>query len=123
MASRFLLLVSMLTLIPLAVPAQQPERDLSLNPAQREGRRIYQQRCAVCHVPASPVANRYARELSKRVVSGNEEAIRKIILDGTANGMPGWKYALEPKQVDALMDYLKTLEQPPSTVASERNEM
>ena len=41
----------------LSVHAQQSSTP-SLNDAQKEGRRIFEQRCAVCHTPPTVVSNR-----------------------------------------------------------------
>jgi mono/diheme cytochrome c family protein len=110
---RSILLVAFLfTVFPLMVLAQQNVATTStLSDTQREGRRIFQQKCAVCHVPNSPRAKQYAPGLFKGVV------------DGTGDRMPGFKYALQPEQLNEIIEYLQTLDQPPRTVASERDEM
>jgi mono/diheme cytochrome c family protein len=110
--------------LPLAIHAQQkPNTKSTLTEAEREGRRIFQQKCAVCHIRASSAAGQYGPGLFKGTVAGKEDATRKAIMDGTGDRMPGWKYALQPRQIDAVLSYLKTLDQPSRTVASERDEM
>jgi mono/diheme cytochrome c family protein len=61
--------------------------------------------------------------LSKALVAGNEDFIRKTIMDGSGDRMPGWKYTLRLQQIDDIIDYLKSLETPAWTVASDRDEM
>ena len=57
--------------------------------AQIEGRRLFQQKCAVCHVRASSIAGQYAPPLSRRLIAGNEDRIRASIVDGKGTRMPG----------------------------------
>lgn len=105
-------------------------QDSALTGAQREGRRIFQQKCAVCHVPAWPGATALGPGLSNQIIQGNESAVRDTITNGLYDQsvlgpgftMPGWKYTLSSEQIDHVIDYLKTLAQPPQTVASERPE-
>jgi mono/diheme cytochrome c family protein len=105
-------------------PSQQTgSTGAALSDSQKEGRRIFQQKCAVCHVSIAPTARQYGPALFKGLVAGNEDFIRMTIMNGSGDRMPGWKYALQPKQIDDIMDYLKTLETPARAVASERDEM
>ena len=70
----------------------------------------FKQRCDVCHgVQMSLAPNTWGPILSKRNVIGREDAVRQRILDGSAR-MPAFKYALQPSDVDAIVDYLKLLE-------------
>ena len=113
----------LLSILPTIQAAQEPNPKSTLTEAEREGRRVYQRKCAVCHVPAAAHAMRYAPELFKTLVAGREDFIYKIIMDGKGDRMPGWKHTLQPKQIHAVIDYLKTLDQPTRTVASERDEL
>ena len=105
-------------------------RDSALTHPQREGRRIFQQKCAVCHVPTWPGAATLGPGLSNQTIQGNESAVRDTITNGLYDQsvlgpgftMPGWKYTLSSEQINHVIDYLKTLAQPPQTVASERPE-
>ena len=109
----------------LSMPQVVFARDSALTDSQREGRRIFQQKCAVCHVPAWPGATAIGPALSNQVIVGNETAIRDAITNGLydeAVTMPGWKYTLSSEQIENVIDYLKTLAQPPQTVASEHPE-
>ncbi len=55
--------------------AQQATPNGTLTDTQKEGRRIFQQRCAVCHTPPTVVAKRYGPALYKEIVEDNEDTI------------------------------------------------
>ena len=82
----------------------------ALNKTQLLGRRIFQQRCGVCHTQptASPM---YGIVLSKEIVDGNEDTVREYIRNGSKK-MPGFKYGLEPAEIDAIVEYLKAVPKP-----------
>jgi mono/diheme cytochrome c family protein len=109
--------------LPFALRAQQSASGPTVSNSQKEGRRIFQQKCAVCHVPASAQAKTLGPNLFKGTVEGNEESIRMTIQDGRGDQMPGFKYALDSKQIDAVIEYLKSLDKPARAVASEHPEM
>jgi mono/diheme cytochrome c family protein len=104
----------------------------NLTSSQKEGRRVFQQKCAVCHVPAWPGATAIGPALSNQIIQGpgNESAARDAITNGIYDQavlgpgftMPGWKYTLSSKQIEDVIQYLKTLAQPPQTVATEHPE-
>jgi mono/diheme cytochrome c family protein len=139
MTTRWLLAASLVCLAPAAIDGQQPGPEQAGAPAaravrggvetlstlQREGRRVFQQKCAVCHMPILPTdggGQPYARLLRKSLVEKNEESVRRAIADGTGPRMPGWKYTLKADQIDALVSYLKTLENPGRTVGAPPSE-
>jgi mono/diheme cytochrome c family protein len=99
---------------PLAIPAQQDKSNspVTLSETQILGRRIFQQRCAICHTESTPGARRYGPVLSKELVDGNEETIRDFITNGSKGKMPGFKYGLEPSEINAIVEYLKTVPRP-----------
>jgi cytochrome c len=80
---------------------------------ERKGRTLVQTNCATCHATGrqgdSPVAKAPPfRDLHKRYPIENlQEALGEGITAGHAT-MPEFKF--EPKQVDEIIDYLKTLE-------------
>ena len=80
---------------------------------ERKGRTIVQMNCETCHAIGrqgeSPMAKSLPfRELHKRYpVENLQEALGEGIATGHAT-MPEFKF--EPKQVDEIIDYLKTLE-------------
>jgi len=106
-----------LGVFPLAAPAQQANTNATssapLNETQILGRRIFQQRCAVCHTQSTPGARRYGPVIYKDLVDGNEDAIREFIRNGSTGKMPGFKYGLEPAEIDAIVEYFKTVPRPP----------
>ena len=107
-------LVFLIFAIPLAVPAQQDKLNspVTLNDTQILGRRVFQQRCAICHTESTPGAHRYGPVLSKELVDGNEDTIRDFISNGSKGKMPGFKYGLEPSEINAIVEYLKTVPRP-----------
>ena len=83
---------------------QRPPAD-----AAREGKKMFQQRCSVCHMP--PVlgdATPYGPLLSTESVVGKEDYAREIIAQG-AKRMPGFRYGLEPREIDNIIAYIKTV--------------
>jgi len=50
----------------------------------------------------------YGIQLNKELVDGNEDMIRDYIRNGSKK-MPGFKYGLEPSEIDAIVEYLKTV--------------
>jgi mono/diheme cytochrome c family protein len=93
-----------------AQPAQSP-----VSADVMEGRRLFAQKCAVCHVPATRGAEPYGPRLSKAQVNGAEEAVTQVIRNGGLR-MPGFQYALEPRQIAAIVAFMKTLDAPPDRI-------
>ena len=104
-------LIGSLSLLPLPLRAQKAAA-APLTEPQREGRRIFQQRCAVCHTLPTVVSKRYGPALYKEIVEDNEENIRDTILEGREGLMPGFKYGLTRAEVDSVVEYLKTASRP-----------
>jgi len=109
-------LIFLLFAFSLAVPAQQDKTNssvtLTLNDTQILGRRVFQQRCAICHTESTPGARRYGPVLYKELVDGNEDTIREFIANGSKGKMPGFKYGLEAPEINAIVEYLKTVPRP-----------
>jgi len=83
-----------------------------LTPGQAKGKKLFVQRCSVCHLPALPSYTAYGPLLDKNLVEEHgEEAERMQILQGSAR-MPGFQYTLSPAETDQIVDYLKSLELP-----------
>jgi mono/diheme cytochrome c family protein len=97
--------------VSLPLCAQQSS-GTALTDAQKDGRRIFQQRCAVCHTLPTVVSKRYGPALYKEIVEDNEDNIRGVILDGREGLMPGFKYGLARAEVDSIIEYLKTVNRP-----------
>jgi mono/diheme cytochrome c family protein len=113
MRNRVLFFLFLFLGFPYFVPAQQSNTTPPvLNDVQILGRRIFQQRCAVCHTQSTPGARRYGMALYKELVIGNEDAIQNFIRNGLPGKMPGFKYGLEAPEINALVEYLKTVSRP-----------
>ena len=80
--------------------------------AQKMGQQLFQQRCSVCHIPSARSTKSYGPRLYRDSVVENEDIVRETILNGRPGFMPGWKYTLQPEQVDEIIEYLKTVEKP-----------
>ena len=94
---------------PFTLTAQESNSKApQLSQTQLLGRRIFQQRCGVCHTQPTPNNPMYGITLNKDLVDGNEEMIREYIRNGSKK-MPGFKYGLEPSEIDAIVEYLKTV--------------
>jgi mono/diheme cytochrome c family protein len=120
----------MFLLLPLALPLQSqtggngdngaaapaPVRSIvplppsrSLSTAQLAGKKLFVQRCSVCHLPALPSYSAYGPLLDRKLVaSRGEAAIRERIVHGSPR-MPGWQYTLQPAEIDEIIGYLQTL--------------
>ena len=106
-----LIVLALLVATPLALRAQQSST-APLTDAQKDGRRIFQQRCAVCHTLPTVVSKRYGPALNKELVEDNEDNIRDIIIEGREGSMPGFKYGLTRVEIDSIIEYLKTVNRP-----------
>src|SRR5579871_2484670 len=109
-------LLIFLGLAPLSARAQQPEpakpsNDIQLNSVQKLGQRVFQQRCGICHEQARPGFQTYGPVLYKDLVNGSEDAIKEIIRTGSSK-MPGFKLGLQASEIDAIVEYLKTVPKP-----------
>jgi mono/diheme cytochrome c family protein len=106
-------LAAFLGIFPLCAFAQpQASADKPQNDTQKLGQRIYQQRCAICHAPARPGFVMYGPALYKDLILGSEDPVKEIIRSGSGK-MPGFKLGLQPSEIDAIVEYLKTVPKPP----------
>jgi mono/diheme cytochrome c family protein len=98
-------------------PGSSFQPNPKLSDQEKRGEYLFLQRCALCHVM------KYGREVStprlppvwwnleglfKDAEPDQAKTVREFILKGTQR-MPGWQYTLEPRQIDDLIAYLKTL--------------
>ena len=90
--------------------------DAGLTDQQLLGRQLLAQSCAVCHLPSAPDAKTYGPALNKSTISEDSDAVRQTILEGNAR-MPGFKYSLQPNQIDAIIAYLRTVPPRPRPAA------
>jgi mono/diheme cytochrome c family protein len=96
---------------PFAARAQQASSEKPLNETQKLGQRVFQQRCGICHAPARPGFQMYGPYLYKDLINGAEDPIKEIIRSGSSK-MPGFKFGLQPSEIDAIVEYLKTVPKP-----------
>jgi streptogramin lyase/mono/diheme cytochrome c family protein len=89
-------------------------RQLAAPPALSEGelagRRLFTQRCAICHDPVGqPLGETPGPQLDRRTVEGEREAAARRFIAGGSPRMPGFQYALRPAQIDQIVAYLSTV--------------
>ena len=95
-----------------SVNAQQPPDPTAPQATVESGKKVFVQRCSVCHLPPlGPGEPRsYARSLTGVVKTREaESAVRQIIQTGIPSRMPGFQYGLQPKEIDQLVTFLATL--------------
>ena len=107
-----LISVFLICLFPYALYAQQSNLGTALTGTQKEGRRIFVQRCALCHTPPQAISKVYGPFLDKDLVEGREDEVRGTILEGRVGRMPGFQFGLEASDIDAIIAYLKTVNRP-----------
>lgn len=113
MTIRASILLAGLGLLLASFPAHAQQASATpLTGAQKEGLRIFQQRCAVCHTLPTVVSKRYGPALYKQIVQDNEDNIRDTILEGREGLMPGFKYGMTRAEIDSVIEYLKTVNPP-----------
>ena len=57
-------------------------------------------------------AKRYGPALYGELIDGNENAMRERISNGVPGRMPGFKYGMEISEINAILEYLKTVPKP-----------
>ena len=115
-------LCALFVTISVAEPAvaQQRNDQRVLTNDERVGRTLFQTRCAMCHVGQEAAAEMAVVNSERRPAMGptlskanakDETALRKKIKDGSVR-MPGYKYTFSDAQVDQVIAFMKTLDQP-----------
>jgi len=85
-----------------------------LNEQEMRGEGLFLQRCSLCHLPrklkfgSPPVIGPSLVGQFKDSNADQQKTLRNFILKGGPD-MPGFQYGLEPKEVDDLIAFLKTL--------------
>jgi mono/diheme cytochrome c family protein len=74
----------------------------------KQGERLVNQSCVVCHFAPQITSGSYAPALSKDTLGGNATIMHQFIADGSPR-MPGFKYQFKPDQIDAIVAYIKTI--------------
>ena len=101
-------------LLAQSTPAAAPSTPAKLSEQETRGENLFRQRCSLCHLPrklkfgSPPVIGPDLTGLFKEAGPDKLKLLRGSILKGSPN-MPGFQYGLEPKEVDDLIAYLKTL--------------
>jgi mono/diheme cytochrome c family protein len=108
---KFLVCFFALTLLlPRSQAAQSVGSGKSLSETEKAGRRMFVDRCSVCHLGVPPKNETYGPFLNRALIAAvGEDEVRKKIMDGSQK-MPGWKYVFTPADVDKIIAYLKTVE-------------
>jgi mono/diheme cytochrome c family protein len=93
----------------------------ALSESEQVGRAIFQQRCAYCHDGVGqPTYKTMGDWIGGETVQGlGEEVMKTFINTGTVR-MPGFKYALDSKQMDDLIAFIKTI---PSSEKPTQNQL
>jgi mono/diheme cytochrome c family protein len=96
---------------PQGLYAQPAPATNPLNDTQKQGRLLYEQSCGICHTKPTLISPLYGPALSKESLEGREDVLRTFIANGTTR-MPGFKTMYQPAQIDAIVQYLKTVPKP-----------
>ena len=102
--------------------------EVTVEAAKKSGRKIFQTRCAMCHVgqdpgtelaPDAPRSPRTLGPLLSKAQATNETTLRAKISNGGPR-MPGYKYTFTDEQIDQVVAFLKTVERPLTMLATAR---
>lgn len=115
--TRLLCLASVLA-FPLATVAQEGQTAATVAPGkpeteqQKRGEALFTKHCPLCHIFTNQKKALKIQASSDLVgllkdPEISEDAVRYLILSGVPKKMPGFKYTLEPSELDSLIAYLK----------------
>ena len=96
----------------LRLPAQQPAQTPPLSERELAGKKLFLQRCSICHMPPlntpqDPDPKPYGPKLNGFVRDqATEDRARQAILNGTPR-MPGFQYGLTKEEIETIIGYLK----------------
>jgi mono/diheme cytochrome c family protein len=99
-----------------AAEAQQASSSAP-NDMTTKGRILYNQNCRLCHTPEAERAKDPApgKSVGPSLVgvfgpprNRPEAVVRTFIMQGVPDKMPGFRYGLQPAEIDAIIAYLKT---------------
>jgi mono/diheme cytochrome c family protein len=89
------------------------------NEQMRLSKGLFLENCALCHIPRKKNVKSTNGDGSSigpqlnGILTGPkaipEAVVRTFIMNGVEGKMPSFKYGLEPKEIDAIITYLKTL--------------
>jgi len=86
----------------------------SLSATQLAGKKLFVQRCSVCHLPGLPTYKHYGPLLDGKLIAARGEAAEREQISNGSLRMPGFQYVFEPADIDNIIAYLKTLEYDPT---------
>lgn len=95
-------------------PPTAPPSPAKLTEQETRGENLFRQRCSLCHLPrklkfgSPPVIGPDLTGVFKEASPDKLKLLTGSILKGGPD-MPGFQYGLEPKEIDELIAYLKTL--------------
>src|SRR3989442_5577070 len=102
----------LVSLLPITLPAQTgSSTPASPNDTVTLGSRLFEQNCSVCHTQATLTNPMYGPSLYRDLVNGREDAVRDFIGKGS-DKMPGFRYGLKASEINAIVEYLKTVPKP-----------
>jgi len=108
----------LLAVLVLSVPAsaQLSREGTALSERAVKGRKVFEDRCYVCHQKdsnrvkeiAPPLDGLFKRE---RLIAGKPvtaENVKEVIKTGPTPGMPAFRFTLSDPEIDDLIEFLKT---------------
>jgi mono/diheme cytochrome c family protein len=126
---RTCLVLAQIGILSGTINAQPLQSSPTLTEAEKVGRKVFQTRCAMCHVgqePASEMATPAGERrpgtmgpLLSKANTADENRLRTKIKDGSRL-MPGYKHTLTDGQIDQVIAFLKTVERPMTRIALTR---
>lgn len=115
-----LLILTCAVLFPITLWGQSEESSSTtsttpapgLNEQQKAGEALFLQNCPLCHIYSNQkkrlgIPTLSLNGLFKKQIG--EDVVRQFILLGVPKKMPGFQYDLEPKEIDNIIAYMKTL--------------
>ena len=107
--------LALLAVIGCGAELRKSDAELGLNSTQAFGRRVFDANCARCHEPYSKsglhgpsLHSLYKKQFMPSGQPANDERITETVLRGRAK-MPAFSGTITQRQLDALLEYLKTL--------------
>ena len=86
-----------------------------LGESETKGKGLFLQRCSICHLPQlpgrTPSIGPVLDNLFRDAKPDAEATVRKMILEGSPR-MPGFQYALQSRDIEDLIAYVKVLKDP-----------
>src|SRR5947208_17135651 len=88
--------------------AQASAADDRLSDAQRLGRRLFEQSCAISHTKPTLASDLYAPARSRETLGGRTEVIREVSTNGTSR-MAGFRYDFPSNATATIVAYPQPL--------------